>query len=225
MVDDAIRGELVRLVSDATAGPLKRAPEDVTAVVDQVLSSKAGAALVADLLGDAHAHLLGDDELPVILTSQQMVQIVRDERAATVSPVLVDVPRITTLAVSRDVVGWLVPLAGIGIVVFLVLCFLARPDWSALVRTLGLGLLVLGALVALFGYVVPKFLPAALSDSVWARIPGQLADDGVIFVVVFALILAAAGLALFASSARMGRSRRWSTPVSTYRYREERRWS
>jgi len=39
------------------------------------------------------------------------------------------------------------------------------------------------------------------------------------------LLLTGGGLALFVLSSRIGRSRRWSTPVSTYRYREERNWS
>ena len=149
----------------------------------------------------------------------------RDERAAAVSPVVLDVPELTALSVTKGIIDWIVPLSLIGTVVFLVLCFLARPERSALVRTLGLGFLVLGALVGLFGYVVPKFIPTALSDSVWARIPPRLADDGALTIVIAALLLAAAGLALVAYSARLGRSRRWSTPISTYRYREERRWS
>lgn len=225
MGDTTIRAEIVRIISDATATQLGRSPADVTAVVEQVASSRAGAELLGGLLGDAHARLIGDTETPVIITSQQMVDVVRDERAAAVSPVIVDVPRLTALAVAKEVVGWVVPLALIGVVVFLVLCFLARPDRAALVRTLGLGCVVLAALVGLFGYVVPKFAPTALSDSVWARIPPRLADDGALVVVVLAVVLAAAGLALFAGSARMGRSRRWSTPINTYRYREEQRWS
>lgn len=225
MGDTTIRNEIVHIISNATATQLGRSPADVTAVVEQVASSKAGAELLANLLADAHAHLIGDTDTPVIITSQQLVDVVRDERAAVVSPVVVDVPKVTALSTAKGIVGWIVPLAGIGIIVFLVLCFLAHPERAALVRTLGLGLIVLAALVALFGYVVPKFLPTAINDSVWARIPSRLADDGAVLIVILSLVLAAAGLALFASSARMGRSRRWSTPISTYRYREERRWS
>ena len=225
MVDTTIRDEVVRIIADATAPQLGRSPADVTAVVKQVASTKAGAKLLAGLLADAHAHLIGDSTTPVIITSEQLVEVVRDQRASVVSPIVVDVPKVTALAAAKDIVGWVVPLSLIGIVVFLVLCFLAHPERAALVRTLGLGLIVLAALVGVFGYVVPKFLPTALSDSVWARIPPRLADDGAVAIVILALILAGAGLALFASSARMGRSRRWSTPISTYRYREERRWS
>ena len=55
--------------------------------------------------------------------------------------------------------------------------------------------------------------------------PSRLADGALPLTLGLALLLAGAGLAMFVGSARMGRSRRWSQPVSTYRYREERRWS
>jgi hypothetical protein len=223
MADDTIRDEIVAEIAAKTTAQLGRDPTDT---LRQVTSVKAGAELFAGALADAHAYLIGDSEAPAIITPAQLVTIVRDERAASLQPVVLDdLRKVTALAVGKDIVGWLVPLSLIGIVVFLVLCFLAHPERAALVRTLGLGLIVLAALVALFGYVVPKFLPTALSDSVWARIPSQLADDGAVGIVIAALVLAGAGLALFASSAKMGRSRRWSTPISTYRYREERRWS
>jgi hypothetical protein len=161
----------------------------------------------------------------VTLTGDQMAQIARDENAAGSPDVTLQVPRLGLLVGVKDIVGWLVPLSCIGIIVFLVLCFLAHPERAALVRTSGLGLLVLAALIGIFGYVVPKFLPTLATDSVWARVPSGIADDDVSGVVAGCVVFAAAGLALFAASARMGRSRRWSTPISTYRYREERRWS
>jgi hypothetical protein len=222
MSDTTIREEVVRLVSERTAEQLG----GPSAWLPQVAASKAGARLLADVFGEIHGRIIGTNEADVIITSQLMVELVRDERAAAATPIIIpDLEEVKALSVTRDVVGWVVPLASIGIAVFLVLCFLARPERAALVRTLGLGLVVLAALVGVFGYVVPRFLPTALSDSVWVRVPMRLADDGATFVVVVSLVLAAAGLALFAGSARMGRGRRWSTPISTYRYREERRWS
>jgi len=223
MADTTIRDEIVREIAVKTAPGLGRDPTDT---LRQVTSVKDGARLFGDALADAHAYLIGDSDSPAIITPAQLVTIVRDERAADLQPVVLDdLRKITALSVGKDIVGWMVPLSLIGVVVFLILCFLAHPERAALVRTLGLGLIVLAALVGLFGYVVPKFLPTALSDSVWARIPTRLADDGAVTTVISALVLAILGLARFASSARMGRSRRWSTPVSTYRYREERRWS
>ncbi len=226
LADTTIRDELVRVITDATASTLGRAPNELSATVTQVLSTKSGAALITDVLHDAHARIIGQlDDRSAVISTQQLVDVVRDERAAAVPPVTLDIDEVTSFGVVDGLLDWAVPLAGIGTVVFLVLCLLSRPERAALVRTAGLGLLLLGALTIVFGYVVPSFLPTAISDSPWARIPSLVAADAAAITVLFALVLAGVGLVLFAMSARMGRTRRWSTPVSTYRYREERRWS
>ena len=85
--------------------------------------------------------------------------------------------------------------------------------------------LTLATLVLLFGFVIPKFVPPLFTDSVWARVPPRLADDSLPLTIGAVLVLVGGGLALFVVSTRMSRSRRWSQPVSTYRYREERNWS
>lgn len=230
--DKAVRDELGRLVVDATAPtlgdpatgtPLSQA--QVNDVVSLVLASNAGAELVGDVLYDVHATLIGDSDEPVQITGPQLVTIVRDERVALLPPVGIDVPHLSVLDTAKSTVGWLVPITAIAAVVFLLLCFLAHPERSALLRTLGLGLIVLAALVLVFGYVLPKVVPPLLTDSPWAQVPPRLADDALPFLLGLAVVLVGAGLALFVGSARMGRNRRWSTPVSTYRYREERSWS
>ena len=230
--DTAVKREVIRIVVDATTealadpatgSPLTRA--QVNDIVIQVVEHPEGAALLGDLLGDAHARLIGASDEPVQITGPQLVQIVRDERAAVLPPVTIDVPELGVLATARTVTDWVVPIAAIAAVVFLLLCFLAHPERSAMLRTLGLGLVVLAALVLVFGYVLPKVVPPLLTDSRWAGVAPPLADDALGFLIGLAVVLVAAGLALFAGSARMGRNRRWSTPVSTYRYREERSWS
>ncbi len=226
LADTTIRNELVRVITDAAATTLGRAPNELSATVTQVLSTKSGAALITDVLRDAHARIVGQlDDRAAVITTTQLVEVVRDERAATVPPVTLDIDEVSSFGLVSGLLDWVVPLCGIGTVVFLVLCLLSRPERAALVRTAGLGLVLLGALTIVFGYVVPTFLPTAISDSPWARIPSLVAADAAALTVFVALVLAGAGLVLFGMSARMGRSRRWSTPVSTYRYREERRWS
>lgn len=226
LADGTIRDELVRVVTDATASTLGRDPTELSATVRQVLSTKSGAALVTDVLRDAHARIIGQlDDRAAVISTQQLVDVVRDERAAAVPPVTLDIDEVTSFGFVDGFLDWVVPLAGIGVAVFLVLCLLARPERAALVRTAGLGFVLLGALTIVFGYVVPSFLPTAISDSPWARVPSLVAADAAALTVFVALVLAGGGLAMFGFSTRMGRSRRWSTPVSTYRYREERRWS
>ena len=226
--DEALQQELVRLVSEATANQMYPGDPAAASVVRTnvgiVASTAPGAELLAELVADAHAVLIGQSEDQVTLTPQQVVQVVRDERAMALPAITFDVPRVGTLAFIDGLLGWLVPLSAIAAVVFFVLCFFAHPERSAMFHSLGIGLVALAALTILFAYVLPKFVPPALSDSVWARIPPQLADNALGRTLFGALLLAGAGLGLFAASGRMGRSKRWSTPVSTYRYREERRW-
>lgn len=227
--NDAVRDQLVRTISDATVGQISAGDAGQAAVITQniqlVATTKAGSEVLAQVLRDAHAHLIGQDDAPVQITPQQLVQVVRDERAAVLPAVVLDVPRVGALAGVDTALDWVVPVAAIAAVVFFVLCLLAHPEKAALVRTLGIGLVVLAALTLIFGWVVPAFVPPLLTDSPWAEIPKGLADGSLALVLGTALVLAGVGLACLAAAGRMGRSRRWSTPVSTYRYREERRWS
>lgn len=227
--DSVIRSELVDLISDATAAQMYPgdpvAAAQVRQTVEFVAGTKPGAELMADIVRDVHERLIGRSDDPVQITPEQLVEVVRDQRAASLPPVTLPVPRIAALAAADDVLRWLVPLSAIVSAVFFVLCFFAHPEKAALFRTLGIGLCVLAAMLVIFAYVVPRFVPPLLDDSAWARMPPRLADDSLPLTVGAALVLLGAGLGLFVSSNRMGRSRRWSTPVSTYRYREERRWS
>lgn len=227
--DGPLRTELVRIIVENTAAQMyPNDPAAAAIVADKaagVAATDAGAELMAGILRDAHAHLIGDSDDPVQITPQQLVQVVRDERAAVLPAVTLPVPRVGVLATIDGILSWLVPLAAIAALVFVVLCFLAHPERAALLRTLGIGLVVLAAMTLIFAYVVPRFVPTLVDDSVWARMPARLADDALPLTIGGALVLGGAGLALFVASARMGRNRRWSTPVSTYRYREERRWS
>jgi hypothetical protein len=227
--DGPIRDEVVAKIATATASQMY--PDDpvaqanVATVVGQVAETQPGAELLADILRDAHAHLIGRSDQTVQISPQQLVDITRDQRASVLPAVILPVPRIGALAVADTVLGWLVPICAIASLVFFVLCFLANPEKPALIRTLGIGLVVLAALTLTFSWIVPRFIPPLLTDSVWARIPSQLADDALPLTLGASLLLTGAGLAMFVGSARMGRSRRWSQPVSNYRYREERRWS
>jgi hypothetical protein len=227
--DNVIRDEVVGIIATATASQMY--PDDavaqanVAAIVSQVADTDAGAELFADILRDAHAHLIGDMDEAVQISPQQLVEITRDQRASVLPAVILPVPRVGALATANTVLGWLVPIAALASLVFFALCFLAHPEKAALIRTLGIGLVVLAALTLIFAWVIPRFIPPLLTDSVWGRIPTQLADGALPLTLGLALVLAGAGLAMFIGSARMGRSRRWSQPVSTYRYREERRWS
>jgi hypothetical protein len=227
--DGPIRDEMVHLIATATASQMY--PDDpvaqanVTTVVGTVADSKAGAPLFADILSDVHSHLIGKNDATVVISPAQLVEITRDQRASVLPAVIVPVPRVGSLAVADTVLHWMVPISAIAALVFFALCFLARPERPALIRTTGIGLVVLAALTLTFAWIVPRFVPPVLKDSVWARLPSRLADGALPLTLLATMLLTGAGLAMFVGSARMGRSRRWSQPVSNYRYREERRWS
>jgi hypothetical protein len=229
LADEAIQREAVRVVADATADQMYPGDPTGSAIIRQniaiVASLPLGAEIYGPMLEDIHAVLIGQQDGPVTVSPDQLVQITRDERAAVLPPLAVVVPRLGVLATIDGVLGWIVPLSGVAALVFFVLCFLARPERAALFRTLGIGLVALAALVIIFSYLIPKFLPPVLDESPWARLPSRLADDALGRTLFAAFVLAGAGIMLFLASTRMGRSKRWSTPVSTYRYRDERSWS
>ena len=229
MQDAALRNEFSQLIVAGTAEGMypgdTNAPIRVLATVDQVFSIPAGAHLAADVFADAQAHLVGRSEAPVVVSPTQLVQIVRDERAAAVQAMVLDVPRVATWSAIDSVLDLLVPIAAIAALVFFVLCLLTRPDGDVLARSGGIGLMVMAGVVFVFGFVIPAFVPPLLDDSLWSRLSAAAAEASITTVVVVTLVLAAIGIGLYTLSGRMGRRSRWSAPISTYRYREERRWS
>jgi hypothetical protein len=232
--DSAIRRELVDLIADAAApqmAPLtaEQIKNDPNVGLNTLLGDPATAGLMATemavVLHDAHARLIGARQEPVQITDQQMRNIVRNEAVIGQPAITLPVPEVGVLSVARQVLTWLVPASAIAAVVFGVIGLTAHPDRSALLRSLGFGMLLLAVLIALLGYVLPKFALPAMHESPWARIPARLADDALPLLIAVDVILLGGGAALLACSGILRRRRRWSTPVSTYRYNEERRWS
>ena len=223
--DEALKQELVVFIADNVAESLGLDGGQMRDRVSQIAGTADGAKLLAEIIHDAHAHLIGEQKEPVTITSQQLYEVTRLEAAFAVQPIELPVPKVTALAIANTTLDWLLPIAAIATLVFAGLGFTAHPDRTAVFESLALGLLLLAVLAALLGYVVPKFLVPALSDSVWANAPARLADDSLPLLIGLEFVLVGGALAIFASSGMMRRRRRWSTPVSTYRYNEERRWS
>ena len=225
--DSQVKAELVDFIADSVIEQLAGVvdPATVRSNVAAVAELPEGQALLAEIIHDAHAHMIGDQQGPVQITGEQMVAIVRDERVAALPPLTLPVPKVTALDIANHSLDWLLPIALIATIAFAFLGFTALPERSALFRSLALGLLLLALLAAILGYLVPRFVVPALTDSVWARVPARLADDSLPMLIGLELLLIGGALALFAGTGMMQRRRRWSTPVSTYRYNEERRWS
>jgi hypothetical protein len=231
--DPAIKDELVtQIATELSAQAATLAPNDpnftAQALHDRialVAGTKPGAALLAKVVHDSHAKLIGAQSTPVQISTQQLVDATQNEAVGVVQPITVDVPTVGVLDIMRTTLKWLLPIAAIATLALVVLGLAAHPERSALFRSLGLGLLLLALVAALLGYVVPKFLVPALSDSAWANLPARLADDSLPLLVGMELLLVGGALALLAGTGVMRRRQRWSTPVNTYRYQDERRWS
>lgn len=225
LADPTVRQQITFAVADAVAAEMQVDPVSMRTRVEQVATTTEGALLLGTIVRDAHATLIGSSDGPVVITGPQLVDATQMQAAASVPPVTLDVPTVTALDVARTTVGWLVPITAIAAVILVIAGFAAHPEREAIVRTLAIGLLMLAGLVILLGYVVPKWLVPVVDDSPWSRIPALLADDSRNLVIALALLLAGAGGALFAMGGMAGRRRQWSSPVNTYRYQEERRWS
>lgn len=223
--DNAIKEELVDVIASSTAAQLGQDEQAVRTLVASVAEHPEGQAILAQVIHDAHARLIGLQDTPVQITGEELVPILRTQAAADLPSVTLPVPEVTALDYTRRVLLVLVPITAIATLVLVAMGFFAHPERSALLRSLAFGLLLLALLVAVLGYIVPVFVVPLVSDSPWANVPGRLANDSLGIMLGLELLLVGGALALFAGSGISRRRRRWSTPVNTYRYNEERRWS
>ena len=223
--DSKLRTELANVIADAVAASLSLNQEEMRLRVQVIASTDVGSQLFSEIIHDIHAHLIGEQTTPVQITGSQLVDATQFAAAIDVPPITIPVPKVTPLEIANKVLGWMVPITGIATVIFVLFGVTAHPDRSSLVKSLGVGLLLLAVLTALFGYVVPKFVIPVLSDSVWARIPAVLADDTLPILIGIELVLVGAAVALLAGTGVIHRRRSWSAPVQVHRYSEDRHWS
>lgn len=225
ILDNAeIRLEISTVVAAATSSTLAQTPNEIASFVDPIIASRPGAAVMADIVEQAHRRLLGDDE-PVRVSGAQMVEIVRDERVAELSPVTLPVPEVGTLKLLDTVTTWMPPIMAVIGVILTLLAFVTRPERGEVVRALGELGVSLGASLLVFGYLLPVFLVPAIDDNTWTQAAPRLALRSAPLVVVATVILAVGGVVLIVASASTGKRKQWSTPLSVARYRDDRSWS
>ena len=231
--DNAIRAQLVSAIIDNSSTPV--IPDDVAnrpleierlrRLIAKVAQHPDGQPYFAQIVHDAHARLIGDHPGPVEITGEELVSITRTQRAATTTTFVLSVPEVTALAITNHVTDWLVPILAIAAVVLLLAGLSTHPEKESMLKTLAVGMVVLALTSLIMGYLVPKFAIPALSKSVWAHIPARLADEQLPLVIGMMVVLILGAFLAVAGSGMMRRQRRWSQPISTYRYSEERRWS
>lgn len=223
--DDEIRSEITTIVAAATAATLEQTPGEVAAFVDPLIASRAGAAVMGDIVRDAHERAIGDRDDPVRITDEQLVVIVRDEAVVGIPPVTLPVAEISTYRILADWLGRLsLALAAIGAVIGL-FGIATRPERSEWVR--GVGEVLVGVAVGLvvIGILVPTFVLPAINDTTWSGIAPRLALRLAPVVIGTSVLIGATGVYLVVRSVAGSRRKQWSTPLSVGRYRDERRWS
>jgi hypothetical protein len=223
--DPDIRAEIVAVVTAGTTAVVERPPEELGPFVDQIVASRPGATVMADIVAEAHARVIGDRDDLVVITGEQLVQIVRDERAMAIERLTLPVPRVGTLDALSTIVSWAPLVLGALGLVLILLGLLTRPERRDIRRGLGELAVSIGVSVIVFGLLVPVFLVPSIDDSAWTQLAPRLASRSATIVVVGSGVLAAIGLVLILTSLNTGKRKQWSTPVSMGRYRDERSWS
>lgn len=225
--DDSIRDQVGLVIADAAADAIGVSPADLYVVADQVLQSNDPEvrAVLEDVVSDSHARLIGLRAEPVQITGEQIVPLVRDQRAAGLPAVVLPVEEVGVLSTIRTGLDWFVPGAAVAGGLALLIGLIAHPRKSDAVYGIGIFCLVGALAMVLLGYVVPVYLLPTLNDNAWAGVIPAVAEHSLPLVIAAALIMAAIGIALILVSAAARRRRSWSSPVTVSRYTDQRRWS
>jgi hypothetical protein len=220
--DPDIRQELNTIIAATASGPVGRTvPDLMTFLEEDILSTRAGAAVMGPVIEQAHDRIIGNrdgDDERVELTGDDMIPIVRDERAAEAATVTLPINPIGTLSTARTVTGWLIPLGAAIALLAIVLGVITRPERRDIVRGIGEFALALAVSMIVFGYLIPVHLLTAIDNTTWARAIPLLALRTLPVVLGSAAIFAVGGALLVLSSHTGGKRRQWSTPLSVARY-------
>lgn len=228
---DAVQDQVVKAVSAATAAHLGRSAADIERELNSwmpgLLADPAASAVLADIVSDAHATVIGERDAPVTITGQQMVELVRRQAVADLPAATIAVEQVGFLGTIRSVLSWAVPIAALAGFVALVLGILAHPRKADAVFGIGVFCIFAAVLAMILGYVVPAFALPALNDEDWVDVIPAVANDELTVLAGLSVVLAIIGLVLvFGSLGSRRKTKGWSSPVRVNRYRgEQRRWS
>ncbi|MEI7617321.1 MAG: hypothetical protein WCK14_01775 [Actinomycetota bacterium] len=222
--DAAIRNEIGQVVAQAAAPTLGQNPALVQQVVAAGAATGEGSDLLAGVIAQAHAHLIGASTKPVFITAEQMVPLVGNQLAATVAPAAIAVPTIGAMSTTRQVLNWLVPISGAAATLLILAGLATRPNRAEQLRALSVLLLGTALMLVIFGFIVPALILPLFSDNAWASILPNMARTTLGRLMLAAALIGLGGAACLASAAAARRRDRWSQPIRT-RYTEQRRWS
>lgn len=224
MGDEEIRGLVSTIVAGATAPTLQQSPAQLREDIEVIARIPAGAALMRQFVGDAHARVIGESDERVVITAEEQVNIVRNEAVGDNDPITLPVQRVGPMAFLDQWIGWfaLVTL-GLGTLVALFGAFL-RPERGEGTFAIGVFFGSLSISLIVLGYLVPLLLLPALSSDAWMGLFSRLANHHRnVTLVLAALALVIAAVIVFGTSSRRERHQR-STPLNLGRYRDDRSW-
>ena len=228
---DSIQAQVVTAVSTATAERLGRPAADLEqeliSWMPALLADPTARGVLADVVSDAHARVIGTRDEPVTITGQQMVQLVRRQEVFDVPDVTIPVDKVGFLSTIRSGLSLVIPMAALAGFAALVLGILAHPRRADAVFGIGVFCILAAVLAMLLGYIVPAFALPALNDSDWVDVIPAVANDELTLVAGLSVVLAIVGVVLvFGSLGSRRKTKGWSSPVRVNRYRgEQRRWS
>ena len=215
-----IRLAINNQVSSATAPVVGREVTELAAFVEnEVLSTRAGAVLMAPITEAAHERTLGQRSTPLRITGPEMSEIVRDQRAADAPTVTIPIDRIGVIANFNTTISWIFPIAGLLGLLLYALGTVLRPEGREVRRAVAEQLLALGVAMALFGYLIPVHFITAVDDRTWAHaIPGLAMRTLPIVAITTVLCLIIGGMLLLTMP---NDRRQGSRPLGSTRYRSE----
>ena len=222
-----IRQEINTVISGASAPVLGlNTPELSEFLETQILSTRAGAAVMGPITEEIHDKIIGNNDDDIVVTGTEMIPIVRDQRAADVQDVVLPIPVIGTLKTTRTTIGWMIPIAaGIGAIAML-LGIATRPERRDVLRGLGEFFMAMACSMIVFGYLIPVQLLPSIDNGVWTKAIPRLAMRTLPFVLGSTAIFGLGGAALILASMSGGKRRQFSTPLSVSRYRgDDHGWS
>ena len=223
--DEEIRGQIATIVAGADAPVLSQSPAELREFIEQIARIPEGAALMSDVVGDAHARLIGSFDRPVVITAQEQVNIVRNELVGEAPPLTLPVQRVGSVAFLDDWLAWVaLGTLGVGLLIAIAGIFL-RPERGEGTFALGVFFAATAGSLVVFGYLVPLLILPAFSDDLWMDVFARLANHHRNLTLLLAVAcLVVAALIAFGTSSRRDR-RQHSTPLNVGRYRDERSWS
>src|SRR5690606_15115099 len=111
----------------------------------------------------------GDSDQALMITGDQLIPVVRDQRAADVPTFRLPLEEIGTLATTKSVTRWMVPIAaGVGLIM-VALGLFTRPERREVVNALGELLVAMAVSLLLFGWAIPVHFFTAIDSRTWTR--------------------------------------------------------